>query len=214
MTGRCYAILLAAGASSRFGGSKLTANWNDGVLLDAALRSARAAPVAGVVVVTGAHADAVENVVAEAASAAGSPVTIVHCADHASGMSASLRCGLSALPRDAAGAFIFLGDMPFVPAGLPARLLAALRDGTRAAVPVVGERFGHPVLIARAAFDGFAGTAGDGGGGRALRAMGDKLTRVDVADAGIFTDIDTRADMAAAASPPVPAAQIGGGAPH
>lgn len=193
-----YAVLLAAGASSRFDGSKLTASWNDGVLLHAALRSARTAPVAGVVVVTGAHAKEVERVVAEAPSTRGPPVTIIHCADHASCMSASLRRGLSALPRDAAGAFIFLGDMPFVPAGLPDRLLAALRGGMRAAVPVVGDRLGHPVLISRAAFDDFAGQAGDGAGGRALRAMGVALARVDVADAGIFTDIDTREDMAAA----------------
>lgn len=196
--GAYYAILLAAGASSRFDGSKLTASWNDGVLLHAALRSARAAPVARVVVVTGAHAKEVERVVAEAASTQGPPVTITHCADHACGMSASLRCGLSALPQDTAGAFIFLGDMPFVPTGLPDRLLAAFRDGARAAVPVVGDRLGHPVLISRAAFDEFAGQAGDGAGGRALRAMGDALARVDIADAGIFTDIDTRAEMAAA----------------
>lgn len=197
--GAYHAILLAAGASSRFHGSKLTASWDDGVLLHAALRSACAAPVAGVVVVTGAHAEEVERVVAEAKSTRGPLVTIVHCADHASGMSASLRCGLFALPEDAAGAFIFLADMPFVPAGLPARLLAALRGGMRAAVPVVGDRLGHPVLIARAAFDDFAMQAGDGAGGRALRAMGDALARVDVADAGIFTDVDTREDLAAAA---------------
>lgn len=193
MTGY-HALVLAAGMGSRFGGSKLTAPWRDGVLLEAALRSARAAPVASVVVVTGAHEHAVEAVVRVFAS---SPTVVrtIRCVDHASGMSASLRSGLAALPADARGAFIFLGDMPLVPPELPNLMLEAVQAGALAAVPASNERIGHPVLISRALFASFSEGAGNGGGRRILRELGDKLARIEISDDGVFVDIDTKDDL-------------------
>lgn len=191
-----HAIVLAAGAGSRFGGTKLTALIDGEVLLHMALRTACAAPVAGVRVVTGAHADAVETAVRDFARRVRTEVTSVRCADHAIGMAASLRCGLAALPPDAAGAFVFLGDMPHVPAQLPMRLLAALGSGTQAAAPCVGGRLGHPVLITRALFDSFSRGAGDGGGQRILRDLGDRLVTVAIESADLFVDIDTPDDLA------------------
>lgn len=189
-----HAIVLAAGAGSRFGGSKLTAPWQGGVLVNGALRSACAAPVEGVVVVTGAHADAVEHAVRE--FACDLPMRTVACHDHASGMSASIRCGLAALPADARGAFLFLGDMPRVPHHIANRLLEAVEAGALAAVPAAGSRLGHPVLISRAAFAAFLNGAGDGGGRRILRDLGDGLARIETQDDGVFLDIDTPADLA------------------
>lgn len=206
MSGGYHAVVLAAGAGSRFGGAKLSASWGRGTLLDAAFRSACDAPVAGVVVVTGAHRQAVEAIVAGFAPAVGVRLATVHCADHARGMSASLRCGLAALPADAAGAFIFLGDMPRIPPGTADRLLDALTHRRLAAAPLFGERLGHPVLISRDLFAVFSGVAGDGGGGRILRDLGDMLARVPVSDERIFADVDTPADLAriqpAAPAPP------------
>lgn len=196
--GEYHALVLAAGAGSRFGGSKLTAAWGGAALIDAALRSAVAAPVRTVVVVTGAHAEGVEAVVAAFVPDRRVTIRSVRCVDHASGMSASLRCGLEALPQDAPGAFIFLGDMPHVPPDLPALLLAALGAGGLAAAPVAHGRLGHPVLIARDLFEGFARAAGDGGGQRVLRDLGDALVTVAVDDPGVLADIDTPADLAQA----------------
>ncbi len=196
-----YAVVLAAGAGSRFGGSKLTAPWNGGVLLDGALAAAQAAPVAGVFVVTGAHADLVEKTVARSAGHRPS-VSTIRCPDHASGMAASLRCGLAALPANAEGAFIFLGDMPHVAVALPDILLAAVRSGAIAASPVRRDRLGHPVLISRALFRAFFDGAGDGAGGAILRSLGASLVRIMVDDDGVLTDIDTPAELDAACRTP------------
>lgn len=193
-----HAIVLAAGAGSRFGGGKLTAPFDGEALLNAALRTACAAPVASVLVVTGAHADAVEAAVRDFARPAGPKVTTVSCADHALGMAASLRCGLAALPPEATGAFIFLGDMPHVPAHLPARLLAALAGDAQAAAPRVDGRLGHPVLITRGLFDAFSRGAGDGGGQLILRDLGDRLVTVALDEPDMLLDIDTPDDLAAA----------------
>src|SRR5258708_8916546 len=101
------AVVLAAGAGSRFGGGKLLAAWDAGVLLEGALAAAFAAPVRTVTVGIGADAPAV----AAAARDFDPRTLVVHAADYAEGMGASLRTGIASLPADAAGAFVFLGDM-------------------------------------------------------------------------------------------------------
>lgn len=193
--GRYCAILLAAGAGTRFGGSKLTAPWDGGVLLAAALRSACAAPVMRVIVVTGAHADAVESAVSALAPTLATEIETLRCADHATGMSASLRCGLAGLPSDVDGTFIFLGDMPHVPTALPALLLARVRAGALAAAPAARGRLGHPVLISRALFEAFAGGAGDGEGRRLLEGLGGDLATVEADADCVLADVDTQADL-------------------
>ena len=56
---RFEALVLAAGSGSRFGGGKLLAPWNGGVLLDGALPAAFAAPARSVILVTGADGERV-----------------------------------------------------------------------------------------------------------------------------------------------------------
>lgn len=193
--GGAHAVVLAAGAGSRFGGSKLTAPYEGGVLLDAALRSACLAPVKSIVVVTGAHADLVSSAVAAFASGSLVPVRLAHCADHSSGMFASIRRGLETLPEDAAAAFLFLGDMPLVSRTVSSKLLAAVHAGALAAVPSVGGTWGHPVLASRALFSALCRSAGDGGGRVVLRGLGGDLAVIDVDDEGILLDVDTVADL-------------------
>ena len=195
--GRLEAIVLAAGAGSRFGGAKLSAPWRGGVLLDGALVSAFSAPVRTVTVVTG--ADPKAGPAAEAfATARGETgrLRIVHAGDHAEGMAASLRAGIAALSEDAAGVFVFLGDMPHVPAGVPPMLAEALATGALAAAPAFEGRRGHPVLFSRTLFPGLLTLSGDEGGRSVLRGLGDRLAVVEAPDAGVLFDVDQKQDLA------------------
>ena len=185
------AIVLAAGSGSRFGGKKLLAPWGQGVLLDAALAAALAAPVRAVTVVTGADAEAV----AAAARAYDPRVKLVHAADHAEGMGASLRNGVASLPPDAAGAFVFLGDMPRVPVAVLQPLAEALAAGAPAAAPVFQGRRGNPVLIARALFPDLLKLTGDAGARAVLQALGDRLAVVEAPDDGVLFDVDEPGDL-------------------
>ena len=185
------AIVLAAGSGSRFGGRKLLAPWGRGVLLDAALAAAFAAPARSVMVVTGADAE----VVAGAAQAFDARVRIVHAPDHAEGMGASLRTGVASLPADAAGAFVFLGDMPRVPVGVPASLATALAAGAPAAAPVFAGRRGNPVLIGRDLFPDLLRLTGDAGARAVLQGLGDRLALVEAPDDGVLFDVDEPSDL-------------------
>lgn len=190
------ALVLAAGRGARFGGGKLLAPFKSGVLLDGALAAALAAPAERVILVSGFDAARV----AAAARAFTEPtgqdgrLRLVHAADHAQGLSASLRAGLKAVPPEAEGAFVFLADMPRIPADMAGRLAGAI--GPRlAAAPVFQGRRGHPVLLRRALFDRLRALDGDRGAGAVLAGLGDDLALIETDDPGVVFDVDTREDL-------------------
>jgi molybdenum cofactor cytidylyltransferase len=192
--GDIHALVLAAGSGVRFGGGKLLAPWRGAPLLHGALAVARVAPVASVTVVTGADADPVADCVA----AFDPTIRLVHAADHGEGMAASLRAGVAALPPDAAGVIVFLGDMPRVPAATPAALAAALRDGAMAAAPEFKGRRGNPVGLGRDLFAAVAALTGDQGARRILDGLGRALQRIEASDDGVLFDVDRPEDLTGA----------------
>ena len=192
--------MLAGGAGTRFGGAKLTAPWRGGALIDGALAAAFAAPARSVTVVTGADPE-----VGEAARTfagrigAADRLRLVHCEGHAEGMGATLRTGIAALPDDAAGAFVFLGDMPRVPASVLPKLAAALAAGAPAAAPTFQGQRGHPVLFSRSLFRDLLTLTGDEGARQVLRGLGERVALVEAPDAGVLFDVDQPADLAGGA---------------
>lgn len=193
--GRLEAVVLAAGAARRFGGGKLTAPWRDGVLLDGALAAAFAAPVRRVTVVTGTDAEAVEAAARACAERLGQTarLRIVHAADHAEGMAASLRAGIASLAEDVAGAFVFLGDMPQVPVAVLAPLAARIAAGDLCAAPTFQGERGHPTIFARALFPELLALVGDQGARKVLERVGP--AQVETPDDGVLFDVDEVTDL-------------------
>jgi CTP:molybdopterin cytidylyltransferase MocA len=134
-----FAVVLAAGASSRYG----TSPPKQQELLPhvlAALR--RAASLDGVLVVAGAHALDVD-----------AGVDMVQCPDWERGPGASLRCGLEALPGSAEAAVVVLADGPDLDPSAIDRVIESWRSegGDVVAATYGGVRL-HPVLLARSAW--------------------------------------------------------------
>ena len=128
------AVVLAAGAASRFGSPKQQ------LLLPGVLARVRRAAVDDVVVVAGAHA-------------LDSDARTVHCADWDLGPGASLRCGLAALTPEAEAAVVVLADGPDLAPEAIDRLVAAWREtGADVLAATYGGRRRHPVLLARTAW--------------------------------------------------------------
>jgi nicotine blue oxidoreductase len=131
------AVVLAAGASTRYGSPK------QAVLLEPVLERVRGSAALGeIVVVLGAH-----EVEASART--------VHCAEWMRGPGASLRCGLAALGDDVKAAVVVLGDGPELDPRAIDRVIEAWREGAgeRVAATYGGVRL-HPLLLARSAWDG------------------------------------------------------------
>ncbi|HJQ51142.1 MAG TPA: NTP transferase domain-containing protein [Gaiellaceae bacterium] len=131
-----YAIVLAAGASSRYG----TEPPKQVELLPQVLAALAQSSVDDVVVVRGAHA---------------LPIESVHCRDWELGPGASLRCGLAALPPDAEAAVVLLADGPDLDPRAVDRVIEDWRanGGDAVAATYRGVRL-HPVLLSRALWNG------------------------------------------------------------
>jgi len=182
---RLVAIVLAAGAGTRFGGDKLSASFRGEPLLCHAVRAACAAPVQRVLVVCSPALDTA------CADVAGVPVEIVRVDSNA--LSTSLVAGLAAA-GEVDGAFVFLGDMPLVPHTIARRLLEDLGDNF-AAVPRYRGQVGHPVLLSSMAVSAVMTLQGDQGAGRLLRGRTD-VAYLDVDDEGVVLDVDRAEDLA------------------
>jgi molybdenum cofactor cytidylyltransferase len=197
--GGLEAVVLAAGAGTRFGGAKLSRNWRGRPLIEYALATAFEAPVRSVWVVTGAD-PGVAWAARTFATRRGmvSRLNLVHAIHHAEGMAASLRAGLASLPADARGAFVLLGDMPAIPPDVAPRLADALRGEIAACAPVCGGRRGHPVLFARSLFSALSALTGDEGARGVLETLGSRLALVETEDEGILRDVDRPDEIRAA----------------
>jgi len=187
MTGlRLAALVLAAGEGSRFGGEKLTSQWEDGMLIDGALRAALAAPVEEVLVVTGAD----PKVIAAAEAHPDPRLRLVYAKDYVKGLSASLKAGVAALSPGIHGVFIFLGDMPRIPHAVLPPLGEAIGKGAPAAAPVHHGRRGHPVILASPLFGMIMDLQGDNGANGLLNALGPQVVTIPTTDDGILFDVD------------------------
>lgn len=179
------AVILAAGASTRFGSPKQLATFGAGTVLDAVVRLARDAGLRPIVVV-------LPPAVPPPAVPPPAEVTALVNDAPDEGMSRSLRLGLAAVPDEATAALILLGDQPTVPPAVIAEILRA-----RGERPIVAARagglLGPPVLLERSAFGMAAATTGDEGLRHLIRGNRHLVTPVEVGEHA--PDVDTLADL-------------------
>ena len=189
------AIVLAAGASQRFGAdNKLLASIGAEPLVRRVVQALVRGRITDIVIVTG-H----ERALIEAAVDA-LPVRFAHNENWASGMASSIVASVSALPADVDGAFIVPGDMPFLTATVIERLAGVFDEDGRASIVYPATSGGeqrNPVLWPRRFFGKLAALSGPQGAKQLLAALGAESIAVTIDD-HVFTDIDTEADLAAA----------------
>lgn len=184
-------ILLAAGASTRYGKVKQLLDWRGEPFVRAVARTALEAGCSPVVVVTGANADQIGTVVEDL------EVHVVHNPDWEEGQASSIRRGIQAIdpspaPREfshtpsqevsaekgkklmggfrgsqkKAGAAIFLlADQPQVTTSILHALMERHAEGLYPVVaPLVMDRRANPVLFDRSTFHDLLSLQGDIGG--------------------------------------------------
>jgi molybdenum cofactor cytidylyltransferase len=182
------AIVLAAGRSTRMGGpNKLIAEISGRALVRIATDAALASRARPVIVVTGHQRERV------AAALVGLDVVQVHNPDYAAGLSTSLKAGIAAVPGDADGAIVTLGDMPQVDAALIDRLLAAFdpEKGALVVVPTIDGKRGNPAVWSRRFFPELAAIEGDIGARHLIASYPEAVIEVAVAGKAALVDVDT-----------------------
>ena len=185
---RVAAVVLAAGRSTRMGGpNKLLANIARRPLVRIAAEEALASRAKPVIVVTGHQREQVEKALA------GLPVELVHNPDFADGLGTSVRAGIAAVPADADGAIVCLGDMPQVDAGLIDRLIAAFDpdQGALVVMPTFEGRRGNPVLWSRRFFPDLTAIEGDVGARHLIGRYSEAVVEVPLEGKAALVDVDT-----------------------
>jgi len=193
------AVVLAAGASSRYGSNKLLAPLDGRPLLQHALDAVAAAGLTDVVVVLGAQAAEIEPAIAWRGER-----RVVNERPE-DGLSSSLRVGLDAAVAFAGAdaVLVVLGDQPLLRPDVIGSLISAGSSAEAAGARFVRPRYTtdaapNPVLVRRSAWALAAGLEGDRGLGPLLAAHPELVAEVPVA--GHNPDVDTPAQLAAIAA--------------
>ena len=185
------AIILAAGASSRFGSPKQLLQWKEENFVDTCITVAKQAKLSPIILVLGAVAQPIKSQMRH------TQIQVVVNEAWSEGQSTSLKSGLSALLErypEAFGTFFMLVDQPHT----PSNLLEAMKDkafsGVQIVLPTVDGQFTNPVYFSQACFDDLMTIKGDQGG----RAIFSKyqVETVPWQDRGQARDIDTPQDYA------------------
>jgi molybdenum cofactor cytidylyltransferase len=181
-------ILLAAGASQRFGTDKLTYILPDGVPIAVCACRNLLAGTDGVLAVVRPGDEKLKALL----QAEGAEVQT--CTNAYQGMGTSLAFGISARP-EAAGWLIALADMPWI-SPLTIRTLAdKLRSGATIVVPCWQGQRGHPVGFSHIFGSQLRSLSGDVGAKALIQANHDQLSLIECDDPGVVWDIDKPEDI-------------------
>ncbi len=190
-----HVLLLAAGASRRFGSPKALAPWGDRTLIELAVERARSVVGTDITIVLGAHAEAILALVSTQG------IALCRHEGWGQGLAESLKHGVQAIPATAPAALVMLVDQPLVTADDLQSLIDAWRSNREqpAAAEYAGD-IGAPCILPRHTFPAVLELRGDRGAKPLLRAM-PKVTRVAIPNAAF--DVDTPRDLERLADPAV-----------
>jgi molybdenum cofactor cytidylyltransferase len=188
------AIVLAAGRSTRMGGSnKLLAEVGGKPMVRLAVEAALASKATSVTVVTGHQHAQIEAALKDL------PVKFVHNPDFAQGLSTSVKAGIAAAPKEVDGAVVVLGDMPQVDTAMIDKLISAFdpERGALVVMPTIEGKRGNPVLWSRRFFPELMTLDGDVGARHLIASYPEGVVEVPVTGQGAFADVDTPEALAA-----------------
>ena len=188
-TAQVAAIVLAAGGSERMGQPKQLLPIGGRPMVCHVTEIVAEAGLAQVVVVTGAHAEAVATALADL------PVDIVVNESWTEGMSSSMRAGLRLLRPEIQAVLLVLGDQPALTTDLLQSLVARYRaTGALIVAPFYRGQRGNPVLFDRSLFSELLAVKGDRGGRLLIARHKEQVERVEVDDPAVIMDIDSPQD--------------------
>jgi molybdenum cofactor cytidylyltransferase len=186
--GGLYAIVLAAGAATRFGSAKQLVRISGRPLLHNTVSRAVEVAGAATIVVLGAYAAELAPLLTH------TPASVVINRDWREGIGSSIRNGVARLPSTCAGVMIVLADQAAVTAQDLQRLVSAWkRQPEYVAAALYSGSTGVPAIFPRARFAELCELRGDMGARMLLHRNPDRVIRVPMDSAAL--DIDTPEDL-------------------
>ena len=194
-TPKTAGIILAAGASKRFGSPKQLASFRGRPLLAWIIDAAVQSDLDQIILVLGSAHDQILEQLNEDLLESEISTFINH--DYRLGQSSSLQLGLSLVSADHQAVMFLLADQPMTDASVINSLIRAFRLSPKSiCVPVSNGKRGNPVIFGSKYFEALMNTRGDQGGREIIRGNPHDVHEVETADPQIFADIDTPEDLA------------------
>lgn len=180
-------LLMAAGGSRRLDSPKQLLKWGNDYLINHIISIASSSNIDQLYVVLGSRQEEIQNIIAD------NNAVIVRNPDWKSGLSSSIKKGITAVPDDIQGAFILLVDQPFLSPDLLDQMIDRFSQ-TEAQViaPRVHQQQCNPVLFKREVFSELLKVNGDKGAKSMLSQF--SIEWVDWPDANLMLDIDSADD--------------------
>lgn len=187
---RISGVVLAAGQSSRIGGTKQLLAFRDSTLLGQVIANARGSLLDEIIVVLGHDAAEIQNQVDFAG------VKVVLNDNYKNGQSSSLKMGLNNVSNRSHAAMFLLGDQPLVDECVINKVIRAYQESlSPIVIPVFAGRRGNPVVIGRELFGELAVAAkGDAGARVLFNHHAGVIHHVEMDSSFIHADVDTVED--------------------
>jgi molybdenum cofactor cytidylyltransferase len=186
--GGLYAIVLAAGAATRFGSAKQLVRISGRPLLHNTVSNAVEIAGAATIVVLGAYAAELAPLLSH------TPASVVINRDWREGIGSSIRRGVAALPSTCTAVMMVLANQAAVTAQDLQRLVSAWkRQPEYVAAALYSGSTGVPAIFPRSRFTELTELRGDMGARMLLQRNPDRVIRVPMERAAL--DIDTPEDL-------------------
>ncbi len=179
------AIVLAAGCSSRMGTQKLLLPFGGKTVITHIVEQLLASSIDEVYVVVGYQRKRIEQ------ELFAQSVSIVNNTNYKTGMLSSVRCGLSAVPKNCQTVLVALGDQPSITTKLIDQMLQSYKTAKKQIlVPLYNDKRGHPIIFS-AAYRNEILTQYDNVGLRGLlHAHREDIFELTVSASGVISDMD------------------------
>ncbi len=186
-------IILAAGTSSRMGRTKQMLPYKETTVLGTVIKCALASDLDKVILVLGHDAKAIRDQLDGQLDL--EKVEILINPHYRQGQSTAIVAGTNKLPGDTDAAMFLLGDQPMVSKDLINLIVRKADKNTgRILIPYYKSQRGNPVTFDKTLFPELVSLKADTGARVLFKKHAADISRIEVDDPGILTDIDTPED--------------------
>jgi molybdenum cofactor cytidylyltransferase len=182
-------IILSAGESKRMGTPKQLLPWGKTIILQRVVDMASASQLEMILLILGYRADEIASRITMPPQS-----RILVNQDFRTGMSSSVKCGITNSPPDAEAFMILLGDQPLIDTNVINKLIDSYRAGKHGImIPVYNGRRGHPVIF-DARYKEELLSIGDQGAREVVYKHAADIFEVQIDSPNILADLDTPHD--------------------
>lgn len=188
-----YAVILAAGESTRMGSPKALLKIKDKTFLEHIIQTIHDAGILQKIVILGDGAETIVQSIDSEKIQKDFKVKFLINEDYKRGQLSSIQTVIKSLPKDAEAIMVFPVDRPLISSKLISQLITTFYETNAPVVlPIHNAQRGHPVIFSAKVFDELLRAPYDLGARAVVWANHNEVVEVTTDEEGILRNIDTR----------------------